>query len=109
MKIWFFTNQLRVCDIKPLSENIKLTSRCRSIKLRFCSYGEFSGPEFVTKAIPKKNTISHKLELERADLGRVVRSTVSSNPVLRGIEDPEDAMIVNPVSVNPAWNSSALR
>lgn len=63
----------------------------------------------MTIAIPKKNTISHKLELERADLGRVVRSTVSSNPVLRGIQDPEDAMIVNPVSVNPAWNSSAMR
>lgn len=97
MKIWFIKNQSRVCDIKPLSENIKLTSRFRSIKLRFCNYGEFSGPEFVAIVIQKKNTISHKLELERADLSWVVRSTVSSNPVLRGIQDPKDAMIINPV------------
>lgn len=58
---------------------------------------ENSQVEFVAIAIQKKNTISHKLELERADLGRVVRSTVSSYPVLRGIQDPKDAMIMNPV------------
>lgn len=60
---------------------------------------ENSQVEFVVIAIQKKNTISHdhQLELERADLGRVVRSTVSSYPVLRGIQDPKDAMIINPV------------
>ena len=62
VKIWFFKNQSQLCDIELLGENMtELTYRFRSMKLRFCNYAEFLGPEFVEIAIQKKNTISHEL------------------------------------------------